>query len=468
MTSHDPVDLGTRLSEIVSATASQATGLPVAETDTVIEARLISTAINEPLYMDFLDNIRAQDFSVPVHASIWTAVHLLHSQGAAIDTVTVCATLEELGLLAHVGGTQAVTTISESTVLGDDVATYRDVLLSRALRRRILRASGAITSSAHSLPPEELAEFAQREIYSACSTEHIPAVVTAAELAEQLRHETFQERTAGLVGVSSGFKGLDEVTNGFSPGQLIVVGARPGVGKSVLLLQIARHIARTSKNQVLLYSYEMSASEIGFRLLAEMSGVPLPTLMRGGSFTGAQHKRINQAVEHISALPLTINDNPPPSVTGLRADARRVSRSRALGAIVVDYLQLMRGDGKRHEGRVQEVSEMSRELKLTAKELHTPVIAASQLNRQIENRQGDRRRPQLSDLRESGSVEQDSNVVLFLDRPATYDPSAPADQATLIVGKNRQGRSGVDIALRWFGETVHFEEEDPVATRSDF
>jgi len=454
----DSVFLGSDLAKDVAGDASAATGMLVSETDTVIEARILSTIFAVPETLHELETLREDDFSVPAHVVIFGAIRGLDSQSKHIDVVSVSAELEKLGTFKLAGGSNAVTLISETGIVLAELGTYLSILQERALRRRVLRAAGHIAALGRELNVDsyDLADEAQSVIFAATSTEEGEHIVKMNELAIRMQALV----TGGnqkLLGTPTGIAELDTETGGFSAGQLVIIGARPGVGKSVMLLQMAIQAAVSTGKPVVFYSYEMTAEEIGFRMLANLSGVSMGSLMRG-QLSREQEIALTKGVSQMSLLPLVIDDNPPKGVNGIRSSARKLARVDGLGAIFVDYLQLMRSESNRVENRNQEVSEMSRGLKLLSKEVGAPVIAASQLNRAIEARGGMHRKPQLSDLRDSGSVEQDANIVLFLNRESTYNPEAAADEGELIVAKNRQGRSNFTIGLDWDGDKMRFTQ----------
>jgi replicative DNA helicase len=264
-------------------------------------------------------------------------------------------------------------------------------------------------------------------------------------------------QTSSLVGISTGIPSLDKLTGGLQGGQLIILAARPAMGKSALGVQIARHIAESTQSYVPVLSYEMGVIEITTRMLATATGCDLMRL-KGGDLPEGMERVMATAAKDLCDLTMLIDDSPPETIGGVRSAMRRLARRGPIGAIVIDYLQLMSGETRfMQDSRNQEVSEISRGLKRLATELNVPIIALSQLNRQLEQRQN--KRPNLSDLRESGSLEQDANLVLFLYREHVYNSSVHPEKTELIIGKQRNGPLGV-VRLKFEGSCAKFTEDN--------
>jgi replicative DNA helicase len=269
--------------------------------------------------------------------------------------------------------------------------------------------------------------------------------------------ELAKVRTKILLGHSTGLRDLDKITGGLQPGQLFIVAARPGVGKSAFALQIARHVAESTGLLVPFLSYEMSANELTMRMLAGALSYDLHRLRQGELMAGME-RDLAVAGERLAGLQILIDDNPPVTIGGVRSLMRRLARRGEIGAIFIDYLQLMEGDGRsRDPNRVQEIAQISRGLKRLATELQVPVVALSQLNRGLENRPN--KRPMLSDLRESGSLEQDASIVAFLYRDHLYNPAADPGLAECIIAKQRNGPSGT-VMLGYTPACAKFETTD--------
>jgi len=285
---------------------------------------------------------------------------------------------------------------------------------------------------------------------------HIGSMLDMNQAVPLLLDSLAKAQSSSLVGVSTGMHGLDKITGGLQGGQLVILAARPAMGKSALGVQIARHIAETTQSYVPVLSYEMGTVEIATRMLATATGCDLLRL-KGGDLPEGMERKIAVAANELRSLSVLIDDSPPETIGGVRSAMRRLARRGPIGAIVIDYLQLMSGETRfMQDSRNQEVSEISRGLKRLATELNVPIIALSQLNRQLEQRQN--KRPGLSDLRESGSLEQDANIVLFLYREHVYNPSVHPEKTELIVAKQRNGPLGT-IRLRFEGSCTRFSED---------
>ena len=427
--------------------------------NTLAESSLLSTLLVNPAVFDDVDGIvHADDFSSATYSAIFAAIVACDSQGRPIDIVSISDELRRAGSLDRVGGIDALENL-RNTDHGADVLTDTiSILKDHSLRRRLYSAAGEIVGHVRdrAMLPETLTSQAEKVVLDATAgTEAVATWTPMAAVIADIHQRMADTSNTQLMGVSSGLDDLDKLTGGFTPGQFILIGGRPGSGKSVLAVQIAAHIAATDDVAVPFLSYEMSADEIGFRLLASATGVNVQSLMRG-IVPHDMSRVVAREAERLAALPLLIDDSPPRTIGGVRSALRRLTRKREIGAVMIDYLQLM-GSDRGHEGRTQEIGEISREGKMLAVELGVPIIACSQLSRQMMNRPD--KRPQLSDLRESGSLEQDSNIVLFVHREHVFNNTAPEDAAELIIGKNRNGPAPATIPLRWEGGAMRFRPQ---------
>jgi replicative DNA helicase len=387
---------------------------------------------------DVIETLKERDFYRPAHELIYDAILDLYGRGEPADPVTVSAELTKRGDIARAGGAPYLHTLISSVPTAANAGYYARIVRDRAVLRRLVEAGTKIVQLGYSEEGEvdDVVDAAQAEIYQV--TEH-RASEDYVQLSELLpatldEIEAIQNGVAGE-GVKSGFKDLDKLTNGFHPGNMIVLAARPAVGKSTLGLDIARHAAIHNGDAAVIFSLEMSRSEITMRMLSAEARVGLNNI-RSGSLSDDEWGRLAKRMGEISQAPLFIDDSPNLSLMEIRAKARRLKQRHNLKIIVIDYLQLMTS-GKRVENRQQEVSEFSRNLKLLAKELEVPIIAISQLNRSPEQRAD--KKPMLSDLRESGSIEQDADVVILLHRDDLYDNQNRSGEADLIVAKHRNG-----------------------------
>jgi replicative DNA helicase len=388
--------------------------------------------------------VSADDFYKPVHGHVYDAITALFGQGEPVDPVTVADQLRRAGLLDAVGGPAALVTLQAGTPAVGSAARYGRIVEEHAMLRRLIGVAGEIAELGYE-PPDDVAmavDRAESLVFDVAQRRVTDSMAPLRELLEQkLDHlEMLYERGESITGVPTGYTDLDERLAGLQPSNLVIVGARPSMGKTSFALGIAAHAALEAQTPVLFFSLEMSHLELTQRLLCAEARVDA-TRMRNGRLHESDWPKISHAVGRLAEAPMYIDDNPHLTVMEIRAKARRLkSRVGGLGLIIIDYLQLMTG---RHnaENRQVEVSEMSRGLKILARELEVPVVALSQLSRNLEMRAD--KRPQLADLRESGSLEQDSDVVMFIYREELYNPETPdRGTAEIIVSKHRNGPTG--------------------------
>ena len=388
--------------------------------------------------------VSADDFYKPVHGHVYDAITALFGQGEPVDPVTVADQLRRAGLLDAVGGPAALVSLQAGTPAVGSAARYGRIVEEHAMLRRLIGVAGEIAELGYE-PPDDVAmavDRAESLVFDVAQRRVTDSMAPLRELLEQkLDHlEMLYERGESITGVPTGYTDLDERLAGLQPSNLVIVGARPSMGKTSFALGIAAHAALEAQTPVLFFSLEMSHLELTQRLLCAEARVDA-TRMRNGRLHESDWPKISHAVGRLAEAPMFIDDNPHLTVMEIRAKARRLkSRAGGLGLIIIDYLQLMTG---RHnaENRQVEVSEMSRGLKILARELEVPVVALSQLSRNLEMRAD--KRPQLADLRESGSLEQDSDVVMFIYREELYNPETPdRGTAEIIVSKHRNGPTG--------------------------
>ena len=389
---------------------------------------------------DVVETVRAGDFYIPKHEVIFDAILSLYSRGEPADIIAVTDELSKTGELSRAGGPEYLHTLTSLVPTAANAGYYAEIVAERALLRRLVEAGTRITQMGYRGEGEvlDLVNEAQAEIYSVTGTseteDYIPltdAVTVAIDEIEAAKH-----KDGTMTGVPTGFADLDDLTNGLHPGQMVIVAARPALGKSTLALDFARAAAIKHDLPTIFFSLEMGRSEIAMRLLSAEASVPLQN-MRKGTVDQRDWTTIAATRGRINDAPLYIDDSPNMTLVEIRAKCRRLKQRVGLKMVVIDYLQLMTS-GKRVESRQQEVSEFSRALKLLAKELQVPVVALSQLNRGPEQRSD--KLPALADLRESGSIEQDADVVILLHRESAYEKDNPrAGEADLIVAKHRNG-----------------------------
>ncbi|MBA3727860.1 MAG: replicative DNA helicase [Actinobacteria bacterium] len=403
------------------------------------ESVLGSMMLSAESIASVVEILKKDDFYRSAHQRIYEAILNIYARGEPVDAITAVEELKRHQALVEVGGPLYVYNLVESVPSPASAAYYARIVSDHALLRRLIEAASQIMATAYAVPedPRQAADYAEGLVYAVSRQEEKDQWVAIRELVDESMAalEHVQQRDSAFAGVPTGFVDLDNLLSGLQKGNLIVLAARPGVGKSSLATNIARNVAVDARAPVVMFSLEMSRFEIGMRLLRGEARVPWDRV-RGGKMAAEDWTRIVEAAEALHDAPLYIVDSGNVTIVDIRAKARRLrSRTEGLGLIIVDYLQLMSGH-TRFENRQQEIAEISRSLKLLAKELEVPVIAVSQLNRDPERRQD--KRPQLSDLRESGAIEQDSDIVMFIHREDSDDPSVKG-RADLIVAKHRNG-----------------------------
>ena len=387
---------------------------------------------------DVVEILRERDFYRPAHELIYDAIVDLYGRGEPADPVTVSAELTKRGDLVRAGGAPYLHTLISSVPTAANAGYYAKIIRERAIMRRLVEAGTKIVQLGYTDEGEvdDAVDQAQAEVFAVTERRESDDYVQLSQLMPEA-YDEIEKIAAGITGqgVKTGFKDLDALTNGFHPGNMIVLAARPAVGKSTLGLDIARYASIHKRETSVIFSLEMSRSEITMRMLSAEARVPLNNI-RSGRLSEEEWARMARRMGEISDAPMFIDDSPNLSLMEIRAKSRRLKQRHDLKLIVIDYLQLMTS-GKRVENRQQEVSEFSRQLKLLAKELNVPVVAISQLNRSPEQRSD--KKPMLSDLRESGSIEQDADVVILLHREDLYDSQNRSGEADLIVAKHRNG-----------------------------
>lgn len=408
--------------------------------------------VDQDAFDEVFETVTPEDFADGLCKAVALAAVELESRGKIVDNITVANELKRMKLLDDVGGPGAVEgLVEEAAQVSRYVSAHVKIVEEKARLRDAIKAGREIAASAMDEGAEwqVVGERAEQLVFALGRDRSKPLMNRIGSVAGGVAEEMKKGRTSLLLGHSTGFKELDRLTAGFQAGQLIIVAARPGMGKSAFALQVAYHIAETTGLTVPFLSYEMGEDELAARMISARLGYDMGKL-RSGVLPEGMDVELARTVEEMSQVDLLIDDNPPATISGVRSRLRRQARRTPLGAIVIDYLQLMDGDTKsRDPNRVAEVSEISRGLKRLASELGVPIIALSQLNRGLENRA--QKRPQLSDLRESGSLEQDASLVLFIYRDAVYNPVAPKEAAEIIIGKQRSGSSGLSIPTRFEG-----------------
>jgi len=420
------------------------------------EASLLGAIlIDSDAIVKIADSISSNDFYDPRHKHIYEAISALYERRQAIDVLTLADQLKNSGVLDVIGGASYLTELTNFVPTAAHVEQYADIVAQKALRRRLIQASQKMIElgydEAKSL--KELIEDAESNLFEV-SQQHVKQSVVSLEtiLSESFdRLDELHKDKQKIRGVPTGFKDMDNILAGLQRSDLFILAARPSMGKTALSLNLAHNVAVMAKEPVLVFSLEMSKEQLVDRLLAMESGVDAWAL-RTGNLTDADFEKLGHAMGTLSEAQIFIDDTPGITVSDLRTKARREAHQRQLGLIIVDYLQLMSGGGRYASdgNRVQEISEISRGLKAIARELNVPLIALSQLSRSVESRSP--QIPQLADLRESGSIEQDADVVAFIYREDYYNPETDRKNITdILIKKHRNGPTG--------GVELYFDKE---------
>lgn len=405
------------------------------------------------------DVVTAEDLYRADHRHIFAAIASLSERDQPADAVTVRDYLDQLGELDASGGADYLARIVEDTSSAANIRAYAEIVRDKALLRRLIEVGGDISASAYETEgrmASELVDLAEQRVFQIADQgarvggfaplkNILPATID--------RLDVLSHSDGDITGISTGFDEMDKMTAGLQRGELIIVAGRPSMGKTTLAVNIAENAAIAHKVPTAIFSMEMSAEQLTFRMIGSIGRVNQQKL-RTGRLGDEDWTRINSAVSMMSSVPVFIDDSAGLSPTEVRARARRLKREHGLGMIVIDYLQLMQTSSQ-SENRATEISEISRSLKALAKELDVPVIALSQLNRSVEQRND--KKPVMSDLRESGAIEQDADLIVFIYREEVYQPdTARKGVADIIIGKQRNGPVG-EFHLTFLGEFTRFE-----------
>lgn len=413
--------------------------------------------ISSDVISEVVEIVDAKDFYIPKHQTIYSAIVQRFAAGEQVDPVLVADTLRIDGELEKVGDADYLASLVSSVPAAINAIHYAQIVHRDSMMREVIQTGIRIAQmgfSADSADAEDVVNLAQNSVYQ-LSDGHVRQDY---ELLGPVVNRTMEHidavKSGGITpGVSTGFRDIDQVTNGLQPGQMIVVAGRPGMGKSTLGIDFARAAALHHNLPTVVFSLEMSKQELAQRIIAAETHVRLTQLRSADKIDDQDWQEMGVFLDRIKDAPLYIDDSPNMSLMEIRSKCRRLARN-GLKLVVIDYLQLM-SSGHRVESRQQEVSEFSRSLKLLAKELEVPVVALSQLNRGAEMR-GDRR-PQISDLRESGSIEQDADVVMLVHRPEAYDSEDRPGEADIILAKHRNGPTAT-FTLAFMGTHSKFAD----------
>ncbi len=427
------------------------------------EAVIGAVLINPEAYYDVAQFLQPEDFYIHRNRWIWETFMALHDRNEAIDIVTITEELDQKGHLADIGGAAYITKLLNNVPSSLHAEAYGHRVEETAIRRRMLDAANQIAKLAYeeNLSLETVMDSSEKAVFNVSerrlTRELMPIRSVLSEYFDRI--EELSQRDDALVGVPTGFFDIDKMLGGLQPSDLLIIAGRPGMGKTGFLLSAVKNAALIHKKHVAVFSLEMSNEQLVQRLIAQETGIN-STRLRSGKLAADEWLLFTQAIEVLTDTHIFLDDTPALTPLQLRTKCRRLHLEYKLDLIVVDYLQLMTGD-LRSNNRVQEVSDISRNLKILARELNVPVLAAAQLSRAVEQRSD--KRPVLSDLRESGSLEQDADIVMFIYRPEVYEEdTAFQNLAEIIVAKHRNGPTG-DVQLVFRKNLAKFEN---AATRN--
>ena len=433
--------------------------------DTVAEKSLLGAImLSDSVLPEILTILKPRDFYEDRHSTIYEAMCSLYDQHKPIDLLTLTSELKSQKKLKEIGGAPYLTELTNFVPTASHAKAYAEIIEKASIRRRLINAGTEITKKAYEDDAniDTLIGEAEKSLFEVSDkvvkSDYTPMEDLLADAFERI--EELRKNKGALRGLKTGFRDLDKKTAGFQKGDLVIIGARPAMGKTTFAQNLAYNIASINKKGVLFFSMEMGASEIIDRIISDVSGVD-NWKIRTGNITDEEFSRIGDAMGEMDEIPIYIDDTSSMTIMELRNKARRAMHDHNIGIVIVDYLQLIQGSDRYKGNRVQEVTEISRGLKILARELEIPVIALAQLSRNVTGR--DDPRPVLSDLRESGSIEQDADLVMFLHRPDYYHQNEDGYEEThiteLLVQKHRHGAIG-KIELYFHPELLRFMSLD--------
>ncbi|MBR2947623.1 MAG: replicative DNA helicase [Bacteroidales bacterium] len=436
-------------------------GLLPPQSREVEEAVLGALMVEPKVVPDVLDSLNANCFYIEANRKIFQAISTLSMNHDAIDYLTITEQLKKTGELEEIGGFHYLIELSQRVGSAVHIDNHIKILLQRYIQRELITISSEIQRDSFndSIPVDDLLESAQEKLFSLAQNNMKRDTLPISDVIKEAINdiEANQLRSDGLSGVASGFTGLDKFTLGWQESDLVIVAARPAMGKTAFVLTMARNMAVDHKTPVAFFSLEMSSKQLVKRLLVSETGLSSEKIRGGKKFEDYEMHQLHQRIRELSTAPLFIDDTPSLSIYEFRSKARRLVNSAKVKLIIIDYLQLMTGPPELKGVREQEVANISRSLKAIAKELGIPIMALSQLSRAVETRGGNKR-PQLSDLRESGAIEQDADIVMFIHRPDYYglaEGEGNKELAEIILAKHRNGSTGV-VNMRFRANEARF------------
>ncbi|MDD3067770.1 MAG: replicative DNA helicase, partial [Acholeplasmataceae bacterium] len=420
------------------------------------EQSVLGTVFLEPRkIVEVIDQLNPDDFYALSHSLIYKAMRDLYQENAKIDYQTIAARLESDQALGKAGGMSYLVELSESVPSTAHLETYIDLVKDGSLKRQVIRLAGEILEEGYQggNSAGDYLTRAEESIFALSQKRKTTVFLELSEVISEVKEKTERNRDkkGGVTGLRTGFSNLDHITNGLQPEELIILAARPSMGKSAFAMNLALNVAKRNNDGqagVAIFSLEMSNEQLVSRMLSAEANIE-NTKIKTGSLTSREWQFLEGGMQSLSRLPIVFDDSSSVTVSDIRAKCRKLSQEGKLDFVVIDYLQLIKGDDSRSGNRQEEVAKISRGLKQMARELKVPILALSQLSRDVEKRED--KRPVLSDLRESGSIEQDADIVMFLYRNDYYERNAESKtgEVELSVAKNRQGAAGITLKFRF-------------------
>ena len=432
------------------------------------EAVLGALMLEKDAFSIISDILTAESFYETTHQSIFGAIHNLAMQQKPVDVLTVVEELKRRGELEQVGGAVYVAELTDKVASAAHVEYHSRIIAQKYLARQLITFSSDVVNQAFDemVDVDDLMQETESRLFEISQRNVKKDVIQINPVIKEAlaNLEVAANREDGLSGLQSGFKKLDEFTSGWQKSDLVIIAARPAMGKTALVLSMAKNMAVNFKYPIGVFSLEMSNVQLVNRLIVNVCQIEGEKI-KSGRLDEHEWERLDSKIKELYDAPIYVDDTPSLSIFELRTKARRLVREHDVKMIIIDYLQLMNASGMNYGSREQEVSMISRSLKGLAKELNIPIIALSQLNRGVESRQGEGKRPQLSDLRESGAIEQDADIVCFIHRPEYYkitedEHGSTAGLAEIVISKHRNGPTGI-VRMRFENEYALFKDEEP-------
>ena len=437
------------------------------------QALLGSLMIDSEKISEITDRITADDFYLSEHKAIFSAMVRLASTGRAVDAVTLIDSLEKEKIYDRAGAENYLKTLTEAVPSAINLEDYLRIVVEKSIKRQLIDICGGVSERAftESEKADELIEYASAKLDALSAGKRGDGFSDLVELLNKVYDdlEALSKNKEAFEGVNTGYSNLDSLLCGIGNTDFVIIGARPGMGKTSLALNIATNVAMNYRKKVAIFSLEMSDEQIASRILSSQAMVT-GSSMRSGTLDRSEWNRLSKTVEMLSDVRIVIDDTPDITVSEMKS---KVRREKDIDMIVIDYLQLMQGE-KHTDNRVLEIGDITRNMKLMAKELKVPVICAAQLSRSVEKNNTSNKRPMMSDLRDSGTIEQDADTILFIYRDEYYksngnagkEPDTETPVAEIIVAKNRHGSTG-NVKLNWIGKYTRFYSVDKVWSDED-